>query len=167
MRDIHRNPILYYLGIPLLIGLWPLLVWAVYLPAAEKGCDQDYSLLIEGQTHIMGILEIDPQRTIRDVDPNHVVREFAYDVAVPQMANRCGIPAGNCEFGGGSIVNFSGKQRRDGNVHLKDISIVQAARFLSMMQATYVNLQCDKIQLTKRKDLPDKWVVDLDFIYYY
>lgn len=166
MRDIHRNPILYYLGIPLLIGLWPLLVWAVYLPTAQDDCDQDYSLLIEGQTHIIGILDIDPQRTVR-VDPNHVVREFAYDVVVPQMANLCEIPAGNWEFSGGNVANFGGKRRRDGKVHLKDISIVQVARFLSTMQATYVNLQCDKIQLTKRKDMPDKWVVDLDFIYYY
>ncbi len=134
------------LGFLVLIGMWPLLVWAVYLPAAERDCDKDYSLLIEGQTHIMGILEIDPERTISDVDPNHVIREFAYDKAVPRVANRCEIPSGNWEFGTGGIVSFSGKRRQDGRVHLKDISIVQAARFLSMIQSTYVNLQCDKIQ---------------------
>lgn len=167
MRDIHRNPVLYYLGIPLLIGLWPLLVWAVYLPAAERNCNQDYSLLIEGQTQIMGILEIDPQRIIRGVDPNNVVREFAYDVAVPQIANLCAIPPGNLQYGAGGKVNFSGKQRQDGTVNLKDVGIVQAAKFLSMIQTTYVNLQCDKIELTKRKDMPDQWKVDLHFIYYY
>jgi hypothetical protein len=166
MRDIHRNPMLYYVLIPVLIGMWPLLVWAKYLPEAKQACSDDYDRLIEGQTHIMGILELDPDRT-KGVDPNRVVGEFVYGKAVESVANLCSIPAGGCPTTVGPIVTVSGKRRQDAKVKLKDISIVQAARFLSLMQSNYVNLKCDKIKLTKRKGMPDQWEADLSFIYYY
>jgi len=165
MRDIHRNPIVYYLLIPALIGLWPLLVWAVYLPAAQRDRDLDYGQLLEGQTTIMEILEVDPQRT--RTDPNLVTGEFAYGRAIDREANMCGILPSNHSFTAGNIINMSGKKRQDARVKLKDVSIVQAARFLSAMQSTWVNLTCDKIELSKKKGMPDRWEVDLNFIYYY
>jgi hypothetical protein len=36
MREVYKNPMLYYLLIPVLVGIWPLLVWGVYLPRAEQ-----------------------------------------------------------------------------------------------------------------------------------
>lgn len=165
MRDLHRNPILYYLLIPVLIAMWPLLVWAVYLPRAQDACADDYDRLIESQTHILGILELDPDRT-KGADPNRVVGEFVYGKAVESAANRCGIPGG-CPISITQKIIVNGKQRQDATVKLKDVSIVQAARFLSDMQSDYVNLQCDRIKLTRRKGMPDQWEADLHFIYYY
>lgn len=166
MRDIHRNPVLYYVLIPLMIGMWPLLVWAVYLPASQRERDNDCSLLLEGQTNIMEILDIDPQRTNR-ADPNRVGGEFAYARAVDREANLCGILPSNKNVSAGNIIRMSGKRRQDARVELKDVSIVQAARFLSGMQSTWVNLTCDKLELTRKKGMPDQWKVDLNFIYYY
>ena len=165
MRDFHRNPIFYYLIIPLLIGVWPLLVWAVYLPAAERDRESDYRELIEAQTQIMGILEIDPDRM--NTDPNRVVGEFAYGKAVDRAANLCSIPATHCIVSAGPPTTISGKKRQDATIKLKDVSIVQVARFLSTMQSTWVNLQCDRVKLTKRKGMPDQWEVDVKYIYYY
>jgi hypothetical protein len=166
MRDIHRNPIVYYLLIPVLIGMWPLLVWAVYLPRAEQNCDADYSLLIEGATNIMEILEVDPQR-MNKADPNHVAGEFAYARAVDREANLCGIVPSNHSSSVQNPITMGGKKRQDAMVKLKDVGIVQACRFLSAMQSTWVNLTCDKIELSKAKGMPDQWDVDLHFIYYY
>ncbi|MEN6578278.1 MAG: hypothetical protein ABFD90_18180 [Phycisphaerales bacterium] len=166
MRDVHRNPVVYYVLIPLMIGVWPLLVWAVYLPAAERDRENDYRLLLDGQTNILEILEIDPQRTSR-ADPNHVGGEFAYARAVDREANFCGILPSNKNVSAQNIVQVSGKERQDARVELKDVSIVQAARFLSGMQSTWVNLNCDKLELTRKKGMPDQWKVDLHFIYYY
>jgi len=166
MRNIHRNPIVYYVLIPVMIGMWPLLVWAVYLPAAERNRDDDYRLRRESQTNIMDILEIDPQRTSA-ADPNRVAGEFAYARAVDREANLCGILPSNKSVSAGDIITMSGKMRQDARVELKDVSIVQAARFLSAMQSTWVNLTCDKIELSKKKGMPDQWDVTLDFLYYY
>ena len=166
MRDIHRNPILYYVLIPVLVGLWPLLVWAVYLPTAERACDADCDLLIEGAVSIQEILTIDPQRMNKG-DPNHVAGEFAYARAVDREANLCGILPSNHSLSVQNIIVMAGKKRQDAMVKLKDVGIVQAAKFLSTMQSTWVNLTCDKIELSKKKGMPDQWDVDLNFIYYY
>jgi len=165
MRDLPRNPILYYLLIPALIGIWPLLVWAVYLPKTQEACMDDHAQLIEGQTQILRILELDPDRT-KGADPNRVVGEFVYGKAVESTANLCGIPRG-CPTTITPIITVNGKRRQDATVKLKDVSIVQAAKFLSHMQSSYVNLQCDKLKLTRRKGMPDQWEADLHFIYYY
>ncbi len=149
-----------------MIGVWPLLVWAVYLPAAEDNRETDYDLLIEGQTKIMEILEIDPQR-MNMADPNHVAGEFAYAKAIDREANLCGILPSNHSFTAGNIITMNRKKRQDARVKLNDVSIVQAARFLSGIQSTWVNLTCDQIKLTKRKGMPDRWEVDLNFVYYY
>lgn len=110
MRDFHRNPIFYYLIIPLLIGVWPLLVWAVYLPAAERDRESDYRELIEAQTQIMGILEIDPDRM--NTDPNRVVGEFAYGKAVDRAANLCSIPATHCIVSAGPPTTIGARNAR-------------------------------------------------------
>jgi len=166
MRDLHRNPILYYLLIPAMVGMWPLLVWGVYLPATERDRGNDYDLLIEGQTHIMGILEIDPQRTNRS-DPNRVTGEFAYGKAVDRAANLCSIPAKDCILDASNITIMAGKKRQDATIKLKDVSIVQIARFLSDIQSTWVNLQCDNIKLSMRKGMPDQWEATFRLVYYY
>ena len=52
------------------------------------------------------------------------------------------------------MIRYFGKKRQDARVELKDVSIVQAARFLVAMQSTWVNLTCDKIELSKgRKEI--------------
>ncbi|MEN6333166.1 MAG: hypothetical protein ABFE01_02835 [Phycisphaerales bacterium] len=162
MRDIHRNPILYYLLIPALIGIWPAVVWLLWLPTAQKEFDNDCKLFADANGVIVEILRIDP-----NPDPNRIVGEFAYGKAVDRAANLCAIPAGSHRYTAQDIMNVGGKKRRDGRVTLKDVSIVQTAKFLSLMQSTWVNLQCDGIDLTRRKGMPDQWEVDISFIYYY
>jgi len=166
MRDIFRNPIFYYLLIPVLVGVWPLLIWAVYLPAAQRERENDYSLLLEGQTNIMEILKIDPQRT-NPADPNRVAGEFDYGKAIDSATNRCGIAASRWSYNAGPVNPTGGKKRQDARVWLKDVTIVQAAKFLSTMQLTWIFLDCDRMKLTKKKGMPDQWDIDFDLLYYY
>jgi hypothetical protein len=167
MRDLHRNPILYYLLIPILIGIWPLLVWGMYLPKAEENLQNDCDLLEKGNTFVKEILELDPDRISVQGEPNQVASRFAYGTAVDRVANLCGIPSGSCNSTAGDIIKVSGKERQDARVKLKDVGIVQVASFLSKIQSTYTGLQCDQVKLTKRKGMPDQWEVDFRFIYYY
>ena len=37
MKDIYKNATLYYILVPIITALWPLFVWGVYLPKAERG----------------------------------------------------------------------------------------------------------------------------------
>ena len=166
MREIYKNPMFYYLVIPVLVGLWPLLVWAVYLPRTERVQEIERGLLIEGQTQIVDILRIDPGR-LNFTDANDVGGEFSYGSAVDRVANLCRITASNCNYNAGNIIPSGGKRRQDARVKLSDVTIVQTAEFLSMIQSRWVNLTAEKIKLTKKKKIPDQWEVDLDLLYYY
>jgi hypothetical protein len=167
MREIYRNPILYYLLIPLLVALWPLLVWGVYLPGAKRQQDRDQSLYTDGQTCIVEILTLDPGR-LNSADTSRVaLEEFSYGSALDRVANLCKIPASNWTSDAGNIISPQGKKRQDAVVKLSNVTIVQAAKFLSTMQISWATLECDKIKLTKKKGLPDQWDVDLFFTYYY
>lgn len=166
MREIYRNPIVYYLLIPLLVGIWPLLVWGVYLPRAEDDREKERALCIEGQTRIVEILQVDPDR-IELMDANNVTREFAYGSEVDRVANLCRILAGNCSINASNIILSQGKKRQDARVKLTNVSIVQAAKFLYTIQSMWVNLTCENIKLTKKKGMPDQWDVDFRFVYYY
>ena len=43
MRDLYKNPILYYVLVPVIVGLWPLLVWAIYIPEAQNNVQEHMS----------------------------------------------------------------------------------------------------------------------------
>jgi len=166
MREIYKNPMFYYLLIPVLVGLWPVLVWGVYLPRVERDQEVEQGLLIEGQTQIVDILRLDAGR-LNFADANDVAGEFSYPSAVDRVANLCRIPASNCTYQAGSIITSAGKRRQDARIKLTDVSIVQTAEFLYTIQARWVHLTCEKVKLTKKKGMPDQWEVDLDMVYYY
>jgi hypothetical protein len=165
MRDIHKNPMLYYVLIPVLVGLWPLLVWAVYLPKAEQYREVEGSLCVEGQSDVNDILTLDPELPMRMGTTSAPV-EFSYGVAVDRVANLCKIPARNCSYTAGNIMVSGGKKRQDARVKLTNVGIVQVAKFLSTMQS-YVNLTCENAKVQKKKGTPDQWDVDFSFVYYY
>jgi hypothetical protein len=158
---------LYYVLIPVLVGMWPLLVWGVYLPRAEQARDGEGKLCIDGQAKVSGILDIDRHRL--DVDKNLVPAEFSYLAAVDRVASLCRIPSSGYSCQAGGIMASGGKKRQDAMVALKTVSISQAATFLSKMQTLYPSrLMCENLKLQKlKKGGPDQWDVDFNFIYYY
>jgi hypothetical protein len=167
MQEIYRNPIFYYLLIPVFVALWPLLVWGVYLPRAERERENDCRLYVEGQKCIVEILTLDPDRLKIDPDIDQVSLEFSYGSAVDRVANLCKIPSSNWTSSAANIIKSQSKKRQDAVVKLTGVSIVQAARFLWTMQTTWATLNCEKVKLTKKKGLPDEWDVDFSFNYYY
>jgi len=166
MKEVYKNPMLYYLVAPLLVAVWPLLVWAVYLPRTQEDWEGEQSFFGDGQTYIMDILRLDPDRLDIARD-SEVSGEFSYAKAIDRVANLCRIPAGKCDYSAGSIVPSGNKRKQQARVKLTDVDVVQAATFLSRIQSTWVKLTCDKVKLTKDKGLPDQWDVDFTFWYYY
>ncbi len=165
MREIYRNPLLYYVLIPVLVGLWPLLVWGIYLPRAERDLKTEASLCVEGQTQVIEILRIDPERPNPDKGPG--TREFTYASAVDQVANLCKVPSSNYIVNAGAPSTSEGRKRQDARIKLTSVGIIQAAKFLSNMQSMWVTLQCQDVKLQRKKGMPDQWDVDFRFIYYY
>ena len=163
MKDIYRNPILYYILVPAVVVLWPLLTWAINLPAADKGLEDQLAQNKKAKAAMVDILTLDPDRC-RYADSNDVSAEFTYDSAVAMAAGSCGIPPSKYKL---SAVTSRGQKSQSASVNLKQIDIVKFTRFLSMIQGDYPNLQCDWVKLSKKAGLPDMWDIDIKFKYYY
>ena len=166
MKDIYKNPILYYILVPCMAALWPLLVWAVYLPAAEHDYKQEESQYIEAKVTIATILGRDPTR-LELANSNKTVDKFDYATAVSDIARRCRISAINYTVSSKPIRTSSGKKSQSAKVVLKQVNIASFALFLSKIQLRWANLQCESVTLTQKKGLKDVWKVDLDFKYYF
>jgi hypothetical protein len=163
MRDVYKNPILYYLLIPVLVGLWPLLVWRVYLPRNQHQRDVEQSLLVEGQGHIVDILLLDPKK-LDLVGSEAVAEEFSFGRATDRVANLCTIPAGSCTYSGGGIMKVSGKERQEGRSN-RQCEYASANSF--GFQSMRAGLTCEQAEFRKKKGMSDQWDVDFKFVYYY
>jgi hypothetical protein len=161
-----RNPILYYALAPVLVGLWPLYVWYVSLPAMKKGLDSDIKIYSQAKGTTDEIWTLDPGRAL-DASKGATGGAFVYGEAVSRAADRCGIPARNYTTNAGNKSPISGKTIQEAKVTLTDVDVVKAFRFLSVIQSTWVNLECQSAKLTKRGDAPDNWDLDLSFKYTY
>jgi hypothetical protein len=166
MRDLYKNPMFYYILAPILIGLWPLLVWAVYLPGGREEREAEETHLVEAQAAILKILELDPDR-LEIAGPGAELGKFTYAEAIDRAANVCNIPSSNYNFTSGAIVKSGGKETQQARLSLDKVVIVQVAKFLSTLQSTWVNLTCEKATLKKKEGMRDQWDVDLDYRYSY
>lgn len=166
MKNIYKHPFLYYIAIPVIVGLWPLLVWAVYLPNAKeniKGQQDQYKI---AEDIMLEILALDPER-LEITDPNDAEVEFTYDRAVRSVANICGLQPSEYDLST-DVIGTSGEQTiQNAKVSLTQVDIVTFTRFFSMIQSLWANLQCESVRLRKKEKVPDMWDVDITFKYYY
>jgi hypothetical protein len=166
MKDIYKNPILYYIAVPLVVGLWPLLVWAIYLPAAQEDIKDQREQYKRADAIMMEILTLDPER-LEFADVNDTAAEFSYGGAVDGVASICGIPASNYKVGTMMIIATREQKSQSGTVDLRQVDMVKFARFLSMIQLRWPSLQCERVKLTQKEGPPDVWDINIEFKYYY
>lgn len=168
MKDIIRNPILYYVVVPVLVGLWPLLVWAMYLPRARQDVHEHIALYKKAEPIMMEILTLDPER-LEFADANDTAAEFTYGGAVDWVASLCKIPPTTYRVSASTIMTANNQRTQTAKVDLRQIDIARFAKFLSMIQLRWGNLQCERVKLTKKEGLADNdiWDMDIEFKYYY
>jgi hypothetical protein len=166
MKDIYKNPTLYYILVPIMVGLWPLFVWTIYLPNAEESWAAEVKQYNKAQSLIAEILTLDRDR-LAFADAASSKDEFDYAKAVATVAALCNIPPGNYNQSSQMIIESGGQKSQAAVVNLDGVDIAGFARFLSTIELRWANLQCTRVKLTKKKALPDIWDVDLQFKYYY
>ncbi|MHC4396426.1 MAG: hypothetical protein ACYS1A_12305 [Planctomycetota bacterium] len=166
MKDIYKNPILYYILVPALVALWPLLVWAVYLPNAMDSLQDDLVDYVEAQETIGQILKLDPER-LKLTDSKAAAAEFDYATSFNEIATSCGIAWANYNISSKPARVKNRQKTQNAVMVLNEVDVAKFARFLSSLQLRWANLQCEKVKLTKKEGLPDDWKINLDFKYYY
>jgi hypothetical protein len=159
MKDAIKNPLLYFLLVPVGIAIWPLLVWAMYLPRAQDSFTGEQALYEDGEEIIKHILELDPERIKLAKEKKGV--EFEYSTAVSEAAAKCGISSQN--------YSHSTKPRRKGiqtcRVELKEVGIEKFALFLSGIVLQWPSLECEKVTFKPDNKKKDVWKIDMDFKY--
>ena len=166
MKDIHKNPIFYFIVIPAIIGLWPLLLWTVYLPRAQSNWEIEKKRYTKTQKIIDQILTVDPDR-LDFAKGRRASAEFNYATAIDQVANQYKIPSANYNISTKPVRISKGQKTQNCQVILKQIDIAKFANFLSTIQIRWANLQCEKLTMARKKGLKNTWKVDLGFKYYY
>jgi len=166
MTDIYKNPILYYIIVPVLAAIWPAFLFIHYLPAAQGKLISDINDYTDANNIMLDILLLSPERIESD-DPNKEVIEFAYDRVVDEVATFCNIPATKCKLNAGSTIESKASKTQSASVRLSDIDITKFAKFLSTIQARWPKLVCDTVRLTKKENVPDGWEILIEFKYFY
>lgn len=168
MKDIYKNPVLYYIAIPIIVAVWPLLVRGFYLPAAQKDIEEQITQSKRADPIMMEIHNLDPE-WLKFADANDAAAEFTYGGAVDWVANICKIPSSAYKVSSSMIITANKQKTQSAKVDLRQIDIVRFTKFLSMIQLRWVNLQCERLKLTKKEGLADNdvWDVDIEFKYYY
>jgi hypothetical protein len=166
IKELYKNPMFYYIVVPALAVLWPVILWGIYLPAVRIGLNEDMSQYDKAMQIFDDLRTIDPGRLNQPKEKDAKV-DFDYATAVQQTAGFASIPAGNYKLTSGIIITSQGQKSQSASVSLKEVDVTKAMRFLSTIQLRWSSLQCTKVTLKKKKGLPDSWDVDFTFKYYY
>ena len=167
MKDILKNPIIYYIITPIFIAVWPVLVFAIYLPKAENKLESNIKDYTEADNIMLDILSLAPER-IETGDPNKEVVEFDYGRVVYEIASQCNIHPTKYKLDTQpSSGSKNSKTTQSSLVRFIGIDITSFAKFLSMIQAQWPKLVCESVKLNKKKNVPDEWDINVNFKYYY
>jgi hypothetical protein len=167
IKELIRDPKLYYILVPLVCALWPLWVGLVALPSAQKTWEDEKDSYTQAEKIIANIYKLDPERFAGDPNQGKAA-VFSYPAAINQVAGSCGIPAPDVVLGVSGVMKAKeGQQTQDAHVTLKQVNIATFAKFLSTMQLRWADVQCTSLKLTKEKGAPDLWKADMTLKYYF
>ncbi len=167
MNAMFRNPIFYYVMVPLCVAFWPLSVWTQYLPEAENDVDRWAKRKVEAESLMLDILRRDPQRLEQGQEPG-APSEFSYAAAVDRVARLCGIRTQQYEVTTRARVGGGNKpETQAASIGLSDVGVEQSANFLWKIQLQWPGLECTGTKFTHKKGQKDVWDVDIEFKYEY
>jgi len=166
MKELYKNPVLYYVLVPVLVALWPLLIWSVYLPKAEEDGIKQEKQYEKAEMVMEQILTLDPER-LEYANKKSGDIKFDYTTEIDRIADQCKISEDNYTFSSKPVRTSKGQKSQSATLDLENIDIVKFADFLSKIQLRWASLQCEDVKITKTKGLKDTWRVNLRFTYYY
>jgi hypothetical protein len=167
IKEFYKNPLFYYIAIPVIVAGWVLLIWAVRLPQAHRRWESSRAEYDKVQAIISEILNVDPDR-LDFATSKKSNTEFDYAVAVEKVASLCKIPSADYKLSSGPIIaSTDGQKSQRAKIVLQQVDIKRFAEFLTTIQFRWASLQCTQLKLQQKKGLKDKWEVDIDFAYYY
>jgi len=166
MRDIYKQPIFYYILLPIVVGIWPLWLFTVGLPGVKADYVKQDKKYQDAEVLIKQILELDPQR-LDYAKASAGKSEFDYTLAIDQVCQLCKIPTTGYKLSSSPIRRIKGGQTsQDATMSIDKIDVEKFAKFLSVMHMRWQGLQSTNVTLSKHKATKDTWKADVRFKYY-
>lgn len=166
MKDVLKNTNVYYIAGPIVIGLWVLFVWLVSLPESEKNMAKYKKMWTASQVPIEKILTLDPSRLEHEKLKGED-KDFDYATVIDKFATLARIPESKYTFAGRGEKKIRGRKAISADLSIEQIDIAKLAVFLSAIQLPWPDLQCDQLNLVKRKTGPDTWDAKIKFTYFF
>ena len=166
MKDLTKNPFFYYVLVPAIVALWPLLLWAAFLPKAQEKLEKQEKDFNASRKLVSEILKMEPER-LALVDANDPGAEFDYATSVTKFARAAGMTADNYKLNSGLRMPRRGQDTQSASVSIEKVKIMQISGFLEKIQFRWPNLECTSLALTKLKKNPDNWKAEVKFKYYF
>ena len=127
---------------------------------------RDQGIYNEARNAAEQILILDPERLTYGKEKKST--GFDLTVAIDAAARKLGIYSTNYTISSKPInKSGGGRKTQDCQIIINETDITTFAEFLSNLQLTWPNLQCEKVTLSKKEGLPDSWKIDLTLKYYY
>jgi hypothetical protein len=165
MKEIYKNPVFYYVLVPIVVGLWPIWLLMLGVPGSKSGLEKEISDYNEAQKLIGEILSLDQQRL--DYAKSKKTGEvFDYTTAIDQVTRICRISSTEYKLSSSPIRKVKGQANQDASMTIDKIDIERFSKFLSVMHMRWSNLQCTNVTLSKIKGEKDSWKAEVRFIYY-
>ena len=166
MKDILKNTNFYYAAAPIVIGLWVLFVWFVSLPESEKNMAKYKAMWTASQVPVGKILVLDPDR-LEHEKLKGGDKDFDYAFVIDKFATLAQIPESKYTFTGRGEKKVRGRKATSADLNIDQIDIAKLAVFLASIQLPWPDLQCDQLNLVKRKTGPDTWDAKIKFTYFF
>lgn len=166
MNDLHKKPDFYIIAAVAMAAIWSVTAAALSLPTANDKFARKAKDWTESQPVVEDMLKLDPGRLKLD-NSKSGSGEFDYATTINEFTKSHGIPETGYSIRAGKIMKRSGSKTKSADMTITAIDIVRFTRFISDLTYRWPELQLDTLKITKQKQGPDTWKVDLKFTYTY
>jgi hypothetical protein len=167
MKELLKNPNLYYIAAPVAAGLFTLAAALVFYPGAAGQWQDSETEFNEARNWAEKLLTAQPERLAYKVNEKNTSENFDFTVVINDFARAFEISPSNYTTSVKGEVRKQGKRARSATVSIKIIDIEKLCKFLSTMLAYWPDMECDVLSLDKGKAGKDDWKADMTLTYYY
>jgi len=164
MKDFHKQPNFYFIVIPAIAAIWAITAAGLSMPTASDKFDRRSDDWTKSLPLIKDILDMDPGRLNLDAQKRGSLN-FDYAETIADFTEEHRIPETGYSLRASKTVVKKDKKTKSADMSITSVSIVQFTKFISGLLYKWPELQMDTLKLTKLKEGPDAWKVDLKLTY--
>jgi hypothetical protein len=164
MEDLTKRPNVYFVILLAAAVLWMTAVSFIMLPSARGELQKAVETSKEVSEYSDQIFRLEPAR-LNYSEIREDVGQFSYTSAIHKIAGTYGIKPADYDIRTEQVRKYRGSKTQGATLTIKEVSIKDAAGFLSELLEIWPDLECDNLKLTSNKDKPDSWKITIKFTY--